>query len=274
MLIAGETDYRRILKRELESRVQQNVRYSLRAFARDLALPPSRLSEVLNGKQGLSRERAQGIATTLGLSDSESEVFCDLVESQHARGRVNRELAKVRLEKNLINSAYHTLQLDSFQAVSDWYHFALIQLISLPEFKNSPAWISKALGITVTEARSAMERLVRLKLVEVKRGKVTRAQEFVAVNEMTPSSAIRKFHRQVLERAMLALDNQPLEERSFSTIFVPVDKKRVTEAKRWIKNFRRRFCRKLDAGAANNAIYCLSVQFFNLTPSQQKDFQK
>ncbi|MBI3555839.1 MAG: TIGR02147 family protein [Deltaproteobacteria bacterium] len=269
MLIAGETDYRRILKRELESRCQQNARYSLRAFARDLALPASRLSEVLNGKQGLSRERASGIATTLGFSASESDVFCDLVESQHARGRVNRELAKVRLEKNRINSSFHDLQLDAFQAVSDWYHFALIQLISLPEFKNDPAWISKALGISAVEARDAMERLERLKLIEVKRGKVTRLQEFVAVNEQTPSSAIRKFHRQVLERAMLALDNQPLEERSFSAIFVPIDKQRMVEAKRWIKNFRRRFCRKLDAGDANNSVYCLSVQFFNIKEAQK-----
>ena len=76
--------YRSILKDELLRRIRQNPRYSLRAFARDLRLSPSRLSEVLSGKQGLSRQAAKAITERLGWRGSEAERFIDLVESQHA----------------------------------------------------------------------------------------------------------------------------------------------------------------------------------------------
>ncbi len=55
-------NYRDYLRRELEQRVQQDPRYSLNRFARDLDLAPSRLSEVLSGKQGLSRAIAERIS--------------------------------------------------------------------------------------------------------------------------------------------------------------------------------------------------------------------
>src|SRR4051812_39991780 len=99
-MISVESDYRKILRRELEVRCQQSPRYSLRRFAGELRLSPSRLSEILNGKQGLSRESARGVAQNLGYTPGDTEMFCDLVECQHARGRLKRELARIRLEKH------------------------------------------------------------------------------------------------------------------------------------------------------------------------------
>src|SRR5690606_35734224 len=107
---AQATDYKYILKEELASRCRQNPRYSLRAFARDLKLAPSRLSEILSGKQGLSRAAAEKVAKALGYGPGETERFCDLVESVHARSRRNRESAKVRLTKHATPSPEHLLQ--------------------------------------------------------------------------------------------------------------------------------------------------------------------
>src|SRR5438128_1427996 len=92
------SDYKTILKEELAARCRQNPRYSLRAFARDLKIAPSRLSEILNGKQGLSRPAADKIARALGYGASEIERFCDLVESVHARSKRDRDSARVRLK--------------------------------------------------------------------------------------------------------------------------------------------------------------------------------
>ena len=59
--------YQDILKAELEKRQRANARYSLRAFARDLGVSPSNLSEILQRKAGLSRIKAQEIAKKLNL---------------------------------------------------------------------------------------------------------------------------------------------------------------------------------------------------------------
>ena len=92
-------DYRNILKAELEARCRHNPCYSLRAFARDLKIAPSRLSEILNNKQGLSQDFAMKIATLIGLSADDHALFCDSVAAFHARSRRQRQLARARLQE-------------------------------------------------------------------------------------------------------------------------------------------------------------------------------
>lgn len=57
-----ELNYRFFLKRELNARKARNAAYSLRSFARDLEMPSSKLSEVLNSKCGLSQKSAEKLA--------------------------------------------------------------------------------------------------------------------------------------------------------------------------------------------------------------------
>jgi uncharacterized protein (TIGR02147 family) len=62
MLIGQYLDYREYLRDELGQRVQANPQYSLRAFARDIAIAPQVLSLVLNGKKNISSEVAIELA--------------------------------------------------------------------------------------------------------------------------------------------------------------------------------------------------------------------
>src|SRR5687767_1203761 len=98
-MVGVDSDFRKVLRRELDTRCRMIPKYSLRAFAKDLEISPSRLSEILSGKQGLSRDRARELAGLLGFSSRETELFCELVESEHARAQVSRDLARVRLQK-------------------------------------------------------------------------------------------------------------------------------------------------------------------------------
>ena len=97
-------NYRQILGEELERRCKRNPSYSLRSFARDLNLSVGSISKVLSGKQGLSASKAKQISKLLDLGDSETELFCTLVESSHARAKVNRDLALKRLSSNPITN--------------------------------------------------------------------------------------------------------------------------------------------------------------------------
>jgi uncharacterized protein (TIGR02147 family) len=270
-MVGTESDFRKVLKRELESRCKTVPRYSLRAFARELSLSPSRVSEILSGKQGLSREKAGHIASVLGFSVREKELFCDLVESEHARAQVTRELAKTRLEKHRLDSKFHVLKDDVIQAIGEWYHFAILQLTQVKDFKSEPAWIARALGITVMEAQIALERLDRLGLIETKRGKIHLLKETVSLGEDVPSRVVRGLHKQVLEKAAAALETQSVEDRDFSAIFVAIDRKMMLQAKQWIKRFRRRLLTRIEQTDSKNEVYCFSTQFFSLTQPRDKD---
>ena len=79
-------DCRSILEWELQRRRSHNSRYSLRAFARDLRLSPSYLSEVLAGKHHLSKARAEDLVGQLRFDTTLRQRFCELA-AQSGYGR-------------------------------------------------------------------------------------------------------------------------------------------------------------------------------------------
>ncbi|MBI2606757.1 MAG: TIGR02147 family protein [Deltaproteobacteria bacterium] len=261
-MIGPDHDYRQVLSRELEVRCQRNPRYSLRSFARDLGMAPAQLSDILRGRYGISRASAANIADRMSMGSTEKEIFCDLVESKHARSQLQRKLALARLAKQ--EKQYSTIALDSFQAISDWYHFAILELVTLDDFQNDLTWIANTLGITTHEAKSAIERLKRLDMLVETKGELKPAEDFTATPSGIPSDAIRKFHQQILKKAGQALHMQPVERRDYSAITFAIDRARLPEAKRAIQRFRKRFCQEFSSGETRNDVYVYATQFFSL----------
>lgn len=92
--------YQDFLLEEFRSRRSRNPHYSLRAFARDLGMPASKLSQNLRGLCGISVAKAEKIAAKLQMRDDEKHLFLALVESQHARSRVARQQAHASLQRS------------------------------------------------------------------------------------------------------------------------------------------------------------------------------
>ncbi len=74
-----------------------NPRYSLRAFARDIGISPSRLSAILKGRQGLSESSASRIAAKLGWEGEAAERFVLMVLAADSRSKGRRTEALNRL---------------------------------------------------------------------------------------------------------------------------------------------------------------------------------
>lgn len=258
-------DYREILKEELAVRCQINPRYSLRAFARDMELAPSRLSEVLNGKQGLSRPVATRIAMKLGYSGDETDFFCDLVESIHARKESSRSEAMEKLKKQFDENELLILNNDTFNLISDWYHLAILELTSLVDFQSEPKWIAKELGISENEVTLALDRLERFGFISRDDGKIVTIEHRTVTPGKVPSDSIKKFHKQILQKAADSIFLQTQETRDLSEVVVAVDRSRFEEAKEKIKIFRREFCNDMSKSEAKDGVYCLAIQFFSLT---------
>src|SRR5436309_2305259 len=123
-------DYRSILREELEQRCKANPRYSLRAFARDLGLSPSGLSRILREHQGLSGSSALRIARKMKMSSEETERFRNLVIAADGRSRDHRKAAQTQLAvEEESRRRFQRLELDVFRAISDWYHYAILELV-------------------------------------------------------------------------------------------------------------------------------------------------
>lgn len=64
------------LRDELARRQRRNRRYSLRAFARDLAVDHSALSQILRGRRPLSERMVRRLGPELGMSRDAIESSC------------------------------------------------------------------------------------------------------------------------------------------------------------------------------------------------------
>jgi uncharacterized protein (TIGR02147 family) len=258
-------NYRQVLIRELASRTRRNPSYSLRAFARDLNIPAPKLSQALRGIKGFSAERANAIANHLALSTSEKELFIDLVQSEHARSQTHREEAKKRVAQKTENDGFCELDLERFQIISDWFHFAILELTDVKTFESSPEWISERLGISLTETKAAVERLLDFGLLTKNRkGDLQQTFADLATPSGIPSRSIREQHYQLLKKADKALDTFSVNERDFSAITLAIASEDIPKAKNLIKVFRRKFNKEMQSSPEKDRVYCISIQFFPL----------
>lgn len=261
-----QQDYRHWLKAELERRQRVNPRYSLRSFAQNLALSPSFLSKVLNGKKNLSLESAFEVSERLQLSNTERKLFCQWVAKQ-AIGDIVSEITSDESQNRKTDHAA-SLELESFQVISDWYHFAIRELTETKDFKENPHWIAQRLGISPKEALEGFTRLVKLKLIEKKHGRYRKTAELLATPSGKPSQALRNHHSQMIHKANEALNKQGVLERSITGITIPTHPEKIEMVSDEIKKFRRRMAELLDTKNPSE-VYQLNIQLFRLTESKK-----
>lgn len=258
-------NYREMLLQELEKRCRRNSQYSLRSFARDLSISPSRLSDVLKGRYGLSRAAAEKIAKKMQWEPIRRTYFCDLVASVHSRSRTQKKEARKRLKRLYRDLHSQQLSLDAFQLISDWYHYAILELTLTEDFQSDTAWISQRLAVNEHLIESAIQRLIRLGLLEKKNNTLKATAHNTFTPSGIPNEAIRKNHRQILQKAQAALDSQTVDQRDFSSVVLAIRKKDLPEAQEAIKAFRRQFDTQFGQSIPKDEVYCLAIQFFSLS---------
>lgn len=268
MLMTATDTPASLLQAEFEKRLRRNARYSLRAFARDIGWAPSRLSEVMSGQAGVSRAHASQLGRKLDLTEQEREWLMDLADAAHARSPRARTQAQERLARNSLLQVHpgQRLQADAFRLVSDWYCFALLELLDVENCESEdPAWLARALGISPFQATQALERLERLGLTERNReGRIRPSQDYTFTTDGVPSEAIRESHRQILAKSAEVLDTQDVTRRDFSYTLLAFDPAEQKEAFEEIKKFRRAFAKRFGNGARKRKVNVLAIQFYSV----------
>lgn len=262
--------YRTYLSREFESRKRRNSQYSLRAFARDLNMQPSKLSEILNSRCGLSTEAALDIAKKIRLTELETEYFINLVEAEHSRSEFRKAQAQERLKSFQAVHGYSELDLERFMIISDWQHFAILELTDLHEFQSNAKWIAKRLDISEQVAQESIQRLLDFGLLKtLENGTLQQTHEHLATPSGIPSREIREHHAQILQKANESIDKFGVTERDLSSMMMGIAEDQLEEAKQELKEFRRAFAKKYQAKKPKDRVYCLSMQLFPLDQKEE-----
>ncbi len=253
------TDFRLFLKEEFARKCKRNPKFSLRAFASLLEIESSALSKILNGKRRLTPQMVMRLGKKLNLGPKELSRF-SIVPNQNYGDTSYLE--------------FQQLTLDQFSVIADWYHYAIHELVKLNSFKSNTQWISKTLKISIAEASSATERLIRLGYLEkTENGQlVNKSGPLTTVGNKFSGVAFRKLQKQILEKALEALEEIPMDKRSQTSMTMAISTKKLNQAKKKIDKFRRELSEFLEEDQNSlDAVYHLGISLYPVTKDKKGD---
>jgi uncharacterized protein (TIGR02147 family) len=237
-------------------RCRSNEQYSLRAFSRNLNIPASTLSEIMNERRPLTKALRNKLGVSLNMSQEQIEAF-DAKEHGNS----------LKTSQEVLEDNYRQIALDSFYIISEWYHYGILQLIRTKGFKNDSTWISKRLGVNAEQISIALERLKRVGIIEEKNGKlvdVTKGKTSHLKNDFT-NEQLRDYQVKVLEKSIQALKTVPIAQRDNTSMILAIPKKAMPFAKEEIKRFRRQLTKKLEDYEEPDEVYQLAIALTPLT---------
>lgn len=251
----NSTEERKVvwLSKLIQERIEKNPQFSLRAFAKKVDASPAVISRILSGKRTLTKKMANKIAEALCLPPSEK----DEVESLFSAEQDYSNQDQIGKE----------LSIECFTAMKDWYHYGITQMINLDSFIEDYKLISRMLSISEIEAKLAVNRLINLGILDRdENGKLYRTSSHFTTTTDIASSGLRHFQKQILEKAILSLENDPIDERDITSITVAIDESKIKEAKQEIKKFRLKMAEFMSQGERTR-IYNLGIHLIPISKS-------
>jgi uncharacterized protein (TIGR02147 family) len=236
---------------------------------------PRIIAMVLKGQRLPSEDLVLAFSSDLNHSESERRYFELLVRKEKYRGNVPKSIVDElhKLNPRLIRRK--AIEAEVFTYVSAWHNYVILQLFSTPDFKDDADWIAKRLGnkLTREDVEASLNLLERLKLIEKepKSGKMRLAQatDPLITMEDIPSAAVRKHHNEQMDQAKDALQRQPMTEREFTCLTLRVNRSKLPEIKKSIREFRDKFDK--DFYDTDSKDVCqLNMQFFFHTSEETK----
>ncbi|MDD0854691.1 TIGR02147 family protein [Halobacteriovorax sp. GB3] len=239
--------FKTYLQNELISRCDKNPSYSLRAFAKSLKIEPSALSQIIRGKRKLTKKMTLRLANELDIAPYKTSLYYEVSSKPEA--------------------PFKELTLDLFEVLSDWYHFAILELMNVSSFSTDPAWIARTLGLTVSEVNISISRLQKLEMLKIDEdGKwhdLTGGKTNLGDPSLT-NQAFKRYQRKILKLSEKSLEDTPIQYRDHSGTTMAIDSSKIPEAKELIKEFRRKMG-KLLTGKNEDQVYQLQISLYPLS---------
>ena len=247
--------FRDFLQRQLARRCADNPQYSLRAYAKSLGVDHSTLSQVLRGKRRLTKETILALASKAGLSDDDVDGFVAYetrVGSGHGWERHDRQLRE-----------------EAMEIISQWHHFAILELIQLECFRPDCRWIARVLDITVDEVNMAVTRLLHVGLL--------RMVDSETWLDLSANTLARFDHLpwdvscQLMSR-ISRMTNASKGEQVLSSSTIAIDRKRLSIVSEYLGKVRQDMADLLRGGGAScDDVYQLDIFLYPLTTLHQED---
>ncbi len=228
----------------------------------------SSLIMILKGQRSPSFEMLGALAEDLKMNAKE-KVYFDLLIQLEKVIKKNKDPKKIleKLSKLNANQITTSLGLKEFSTISEWYFFTIKQLISTPSFIENEEWIYKRLRkkVTPSQIKNALSIMLEKKILKRgRRGELVVLKEDLITSNDVPSSAIRRHHFGMINRALEAIEEQDVKDRQISSVTMKIKDEDLESAKKSIFDFVNEFNSKYTSNDADE-LFQMNMQFFKHT---------
>lgn len=271
------TDYHQFFKAYYNFYKSKKKSFSFRCLARYSDVSASMLAASINGKRRISITSAEKIAKAFNLTIRETDYLFALVRFEKAKNHTDKNEAFACIINLRGQSKLKFLDKDQYEYYSHWYHSAIRELVSLPIFKEDPAWIAQALlpSITAVQAQKSLQLLQRLAIIQRDvHGKLCQTCNAISSEYEIHALSLRNFSREMLDRAKESLETVPVELREISGLTMGISDTCIDRIKQRIRIFKEEIVTMVvDDKTESSDVYQLNIQFFPIIKNSRKSQQ-
>jgi uncharacterized protein (TIGR02147 family) len=270
MTVFKVSDYKKALKDRLERLKKQNKQFCYQNMANHCRIQKTYLSRVLSRDDThLTSDQLYLALEFLGFSPIETqyiECLYDFRRSQIPKRReaLQRELSQLR-EKHL-KTETHLSVTGPEVTQEQWHNYYLnpdVQLIhmflTIPRFARLPELIQEHLGLSSAAFRKAIETLLRLQVIDVKKdGYEVRKNKLHLPVDSPLSLPYKQLLRMRAAEKIRSLNSQ--SSYNFSVIFTATPKERAAIQEEFLKFLKK--AEKLVEAATPEEVYQMNFDLF------------
>ncbi|MNJ92535.1 hypothetical protein D3C87_102080 [compost metagenome] len=241
-----------LIQKHLLERRQKNPRYSLRALAKKLDVSPATLSEALRNKRVMTKSTVTKIVGLIAANDPNASACLSYFNDHYPSYKDGEnKIPQQRIPE------------DELLLFKNWYHLAMVTFFDTRHYDGSLESIAGYFGISILEAKDAVDRLLRLGVVEHRDGRLQNTAQFYITDRTRLSESIHLSKNQALKNAIHALNGRTAKDHSdFSMMFSVFDESLLPEAIEYFDKMKKGFVKKFRGKGNKTAVYQLSIQFF------------
>jgi uncharacterized protein (TIGR02147 family) len=261
-------DYRTFLADFYQEKKKTTRYFSYRYFAdRANIKSPVFLKQVIDGERNLTRTMIEKFIYALNLNKKESVFFKNLVLFNQAKeAHEKQEHYGVMLTMMDYVQEYQ-LKSDQYAYFDKWYTCVVRELVCLHQFNDDFAAIAAAIKprIRPSEAKKAVQLLVRLKLLEKQDGHYRQTNTAITSNDDMVALARRSFNSAMLLVARDANESMPPMVRNVSGITMGISKPCYEVLLAEMAAFKERVKAIVNQDTSSTQVYQLNLQLFPLS---------
>lgn len=255
--MSNQIHIQNLLNRKLLEFKSKNPSFSIRALAKKVGLQASATNEILKGERRISYKIAEKIANNLLLDPTEKMNLLKDFPQKMTRKSKHKE----GQEKDLSQMKLSTQQ---FELISDWSHYAILNLIETKNFIQTPEAIAERLNLSPKKIQESLNNLLCLNLVHYEDGILKRTFKQTNTTDDVRSISLQKMHISDMEMAKQKLSEVDVTLRDFTSYTLAFDIKLLPKVKELIRTFQDNVD-ELMAEASPTEVYKMNTYIYPLT---------